>query len=141
MHNPFGNEITPDEIVDTLSFFDSWEDRYKYIIDLGKQLPGMADELKTEQRMVRGCQSQVWIEPGIEGGKLVFQVDSDAHIVRGLLAVVMSAYNNKSAADIQAYDIEGFFAQLDLLKHLSQTRGNGLRAMVQRIRDFAASQN
>lgn len=141
MHNPFGNEITPDEIVDTLSFFDSWEERYKYIIDLGKQLPGMADELKTEERLVRGCQSQVWIEPGIEDGKLVFQVDSDAHIVRGLLAVVMSAYNNKSAADIQAYDIEGFFAQLDLLKHLSPTRGNGLRAMVQRIRDFAASQN
>lgn len=140
MHNPFGNEITPDEIVDTLSFFDSWEERYKYIIDLGKQLPGMADELKTEQRLVRGCQSQVWIEPGIEGEKLVFQVDSDAHIVRGLLAVVMSAYNHKSAADILAYDIEGFFGQLDLLKHLSPTRGNGLRAMVQRIRDFAAAQ-
>lgn len=141
MHNPFGNEITPDEIVDTLSFFDSWEERYKYIIDLGKQLPGMADELKTEQRLVRGCQSQVWIEPGIEGEKLVFQVDSDAHIVRGLLAVVMSAYNHKSAADILAYDIEGFFGQLDLLKHLSPTRGNGLRAMVQRIRDFAAAQS
>ncbi|MCP5326978.1 MAG: SufE family protein [Oceanospirillaceae bacterium] len=141
MHNPFGIEITPDEIVDTLSFFDSWEERYKYIIDLGKQLPGMADELKTEQRLVRGCQSQVWIEPGIEGNKLVFQVDSDAHIVRGLLAVVMSAYNHKSAADILAYDIEGFFGQLDLLKHLSPTRGNGLRAMVQRIRDFAAAQS
>lgn len=141
MHNPFGIEITPDEIVDTLSFFDSWEERYKYIIDLGKQLPGMADELKTEQRLVRGCQSQVWIEPGIEGSKLVFQVDSDAHIVRGLLAVVMSAYNHKSAADILAYDIEGFFGQLDLLKHLSPTRGNGLRAMVQRIRDFAAAQS
>lgn len=141
MHNPFGIEITPDEIVDTLSFFDSWEERYKYIIDLGKQLPGMADELKTEQRLVRGCQSQVWIEPGTEGNKLVFQVDSDAHIVRGLLAVVMSAYNHKSAADILAYDIEGFFGQLDLLKHLSPTRGNGLRAMVQRIRDFAAAQS
>lgn len=140
MHNPFGTEITPDEIVDTLSFFDSWEERYKYIIDLGKQLPGMADELKTEQRLVRGCQSQVWIEPGVDAGKLVFQVDSDAHIVRGLLAVVMAAYNQKTAADILAYDIEGFFGQLDLLKHLSPTRGNGLRAMVQRIRDFAAAQ-
>lgn len=137
MTNPFGTSITAEEVLDTLGFFDSWEERYKYIIDLGKQLPVMADELKTDERLVRGCQSQVWIEPHVGADKLCFEVDSDAHIVKGLLAVVMAAYNSKSAADILAFDMEAFFADLDLVKHLSPTRGNGLRAMVKRIRGIA----
>ena len=137
MTNPFGTSITAEEVLDTLGFFDSWEERYKYIIDLGKQLPLMADELKTDERLVRGCQSQVWIEPHVGADKLCFEVDSDAHIVKGLLAVVMAAYNSKSAADILAFDMEGFFTDLDLVKHLSPTRGNGLRAMVKRIRGIA----
>jgi cysteine desulfuration protein SufE len=135
--NPFGSTITADDIIDNLSFFDSWEDRYRYIIDLGKQLPPIDDSLKTEDRLVRGCQSQVWLEPEFKDGILSFQVDSDAHIVRGLLAIVMSAYNGKTPKAILDFDIEGFFGKIDLVKHLSPTRGNGLRAMVQRIRSIA----
>jgi cysteine desulfuration protein SufE len=131
--SPFGTEITPEEILDTLGFFDDWEERYKYIIDLGKQLPAIDDSKKTEEFLLRGCQSQVWIDSHIVDGKLFFEVDSDAHIVRGLLAVVLSAYNNKTPAEVLAFDIDGFFAQVDLVKHLSPTRGNGLTAMVKKI--------
>lgn len=131
--SPFGTEITPEEILDTLGFFDDWEERYKYIIDLGKQLPAIDDGKKTEEYLLRGCQSQVWIDSHTVDGKLFFEVDSDAHIVRGLLAVVLSAYNNKTPAEVLAFDIDDFFAQVDLVKHLSPTRGNGLTAMVKKI--------
>lgn len=135
--SPFGSKITTEDILDTLGFFDNWEERYKYIIDLGKQLPAMDDALKTSERLISGCQSQVWIEPHQEDGKLYFEVASDAFIVSGLLAVVMAAYNNKTPLEVLDFDMEGFFAQLDLLKHLSPTRGNGLRSMVQRIQSVA----
>ncbi|TQV87504.1 SufE family protein [Aliikangiella coralliicola] len=130
---------TPEDIIDTLSFFDSWEDRYKYMIDLGKSLPPMDDALKTEERLVPGCQSLVWIEPTFENDKFSFQVDSDALIVRGLLAIVMAAYNNKSSQQIIEFDIQNYFSQLDLIKHLSPTRGNGLQAMVEKIKQLATS--
>ncbi len=135
--NPFGRSISAEDIVDTLGFFDSWEDRYKYIIDLGKELPAMPEDLKTEDRLIRGCQSQVWLETEQQGERFEFQADSDAFIVKGLLGVVLAAYNNKTSGDILAFDIEQYFEQLDLLRHLSPTRGNGLRAMVQRIREIA----
>lgn len=135
----FGVEVTADDIVDTLSFFDGWEERYKYIIDLGKELPPLADEHKTERNLVRGCQSQVWLVSQAEDGKLYFYADSDAFIVKGLLAVVLAAYNGKSPAEVTAFDIEGYFERLNLLKHLSATRGNGLKAMVQRIQTIAAT--
>ncbi len=131
--NPFGQTITCDDIVDSLAFFDSWEDRYKYVIDLGKELPTLEDSKKTDEHIVRGCQSQVWIDSRVENGSLWFDADSDAFIVKGLLAVVLAAYNGKSPRDIIEFDIEHYFDQLGLLKHLSPTRGNGLRAMVQRI--------
>lgn len=135
----FGIEVTTDDIVETLDFFDSWEERYKYIIDLGKELPPMAEELHTEDRLVRGCQSQVWLAQEYRDGKLFFQADSDAFIVKGLLAVVLAAFNGKTPAEIQSVDIEAYFRRLDLLQHLSSTRGNGLKAMVKRIQDIAAS--
>lgn len=137
MSNPFGDTIKSDDIIDDLSFFDSWEDRYRYIIDLGKQLPEIDESLKTDDRLVRGCQSQVWLEPYYDNEKLTFDVDSDAHIVRGLLAMVMSAYNYKSPKEVIDFDIENFFGKIDLVKHLSPTRGNGLRAMVKRIQSIA----
>ena len=87
----FGTEITSEDIVDTLSFFDSWEDRYKYIIDLGKELPELDPSQRTEENLVRGCQSQVWLVSRHEGDKLYFDADSDAFIVKGLLAVVLAA--------------------------------------------------
>jgi cysteine desulfuration protein SufE len=135
--SPFGSKITTADIVDTLGFFDSWEERYKYIIDLGKELPVMDEALKTSERLISGCQSQVWIEPHIIGDKLYFDVASDAFIVSGLLGLVLAAYNGKTASDVLAFDMEDFFGQLDLLKHLSPTRGNGLRSMVQRIQQVA----
>ncbi len=126
-----------EEILDDLSFFDDWEERYKYIIDLGKDLPEMASSLQTAERLVKGCQSNVWIDVDRDGERLLFAVDSDAVIVRGLLAVVMAAYHGKTAAEITAFDIDGYFEQLDLERHLSPTRGNGLRSIVARIRSIA----
>ena len=133
----FGTDITAQDIVDTLSFFDNWEDRYKYIIELGKELSPLAEEHKTEANFVRGCQSQVWLIHRLEDGRLYFEADSDAFIVRGLLGVVMAAYNGKTPAEVLDFDIEGYFDDLNLLKHLSPTRGNGLRAMVGQIQTIA----
>ena len=139
--NRFGTDITTDDIVEALSFFDSWEDRYKYIIDLGKELPALAPEHRSEVNLVRGCQSQVWLTYREEDGRLYFEADSDAFIVRGLLGVVLAAYNGRSPQEIQAFDITAYFDSLNLLKHLSATRGNGLQAMVQRIKALAATQS
>ena len=136
--NPFGHSISSDDILETLGFFDSWDDRYRYIIDLGKELPAQTDEFHTPDRLVRGCQSQVWIDTQLVDGKLQISVDSDAFIVKGLLGIVLAAYNNKTPEEIRAFDIEAYFELLDLLKHLSATRGNGLRAMVARIQDIAS---
>ena len=135
--NRFGTEITTDEITDTLSFLDDWEERYRYIIDLGRELPEMDPAQQREENLVRGCQSQVWLVPREEEGRLYFDVDSDAFIVKGLLALVMAAYNGKRPGEIRDFDIEGYFDELDLMRHLSPTRGSGLQAMVARIRDIA----
>ncbi|MGM0633819.1 MAG: SufE family protein [Pseudomonadota bacterium] len=133
----FGTEITADEIVDTLSFFDDWEERYRYIIDLGKELPPMDPGQQREENLVRGCQSQVWLVPREEEGRLYFDVDSDAFIVKGLLGVVLAAYNGKRPEEIRDFDIEAYFDELDLMRHLSPTRGSGLQAMVKKIQDTA----
>ena len=135
--NPFGTTIGTDDIIETLSFFDSWEDRYRYIIDLGRELPPMDPALHTDERLVRGCQSQVWIDVTREDGRPQLAVDSDAFIVKGLLALILAAYNNRSAEEILAFDVDGYFETLGLMQHLSPTRGNGLRAMVGRIREEA----
>lgn len=137
----FGIDVTAEDIVDTLGFFDNWEDRYKYIIDLGKDLSPMDSLLRTEQYLVRGCQSQVWLVDEWRDNKLFFQADSDAFIVKGLLGVVLAAFNGKTPGEILAFDIDAYFAQLDLLQHLSSTRGNGLKAMVKRIQERAANTN
>lgn len=138
--NKFGTEITPDEIIEVLSFFDSWEDRYRYIIDLGKEIPELAPEHRKEENLIRGCQSQVWLIWSKQSDKLFFEVDSDAFIVKGLLGVVLAAYNGKTALQISDFDITAYFDALDLVKHLSPTRGSGLQAMVKRIQQIAAQQ-
>lgn len=137
--SPFGQSITAQSILDDLLFFDSWEDRYRYIIDLGKQLPAMPDDLKTDANLVRGCQSQVWIHADYDEqqGLIHFLVDSDAHIVRGLAAMVMAAFNGQTPAAILAFDIDSYFNQTQLIQHLSPTRGNGLQSMVKQIRALA----
>ena len=107
-------QTNTDEILEDLAFFDDWEERYKYIIDLGKELPALDESLHTPERLVKGCQSNVWIELRTDGDKLCFLVDSDAIIVRGLLALVMAAYDNKTSAEITAFDIDDYFQSLDL---------------------------
>lgn len=131
------NLPSSEEIIDDIAFFDDWEQRYQYIIDLGKSIPPMDDRLKTEERLVRGCQSSVWLVSNEQDGKLQFQVDSDAIIVNGLLALVMAAFNNRTPAQILDFDIDGYFTTLDLERHITPTRGNGLRAIVARIQAIA----
>lgn len=127
-----------DELSETFSFFDDWEDKYRFIIDLGKDLTDLDSNVKIEDNLIRGCQSQVWlIHKVMPNGSLQFGMDSDAFIVRGLISIVLCVYNNKPPREILDFDIEAFFAQLELLSHLSQTRGNGLRAMISRIREIA----
>lgn len=125
-------------IEDDLQFFDSWEDKYRYIIDLGKTLPEFDGAKRNDQHLVRGCQSQVWIDAELSSGLLELRVDSDAFIVKGLLALVLAAYNGKTPQQALDFDVDAYFNRLELITHLSPTRGNGLRAMVSKIRDIAA---
>lgn len=129
------------DIQDAFAFFQDWEDKYRFIIDLGKTLPALDEACRTPANLVRGCQSQVWLVVEMRGGTMHFSIDSDAQIVRGLIAIVLAALQDKPPEEIRAYDMESLFAQLDLLSHLSQTRGNGLRAMVARIRQEASRCN
>ncbi|MEQ8861321.1 MAG: SufE family protein [Pseudomonadales bacterium] len=124
-----------DGIRESFAFFDSWEDKYRFVIDLGKDLPHMDETRKTEDHLVRGCQSQVWLHAEVDPdtGTMHLELDSDAHIVRGLIAIVLAAYQGRTPRQIIDFDMTGLFDELDLLSHLSATRGNGLRAMVQSI--------
>ncbi|MFO1183250.1 MAG: SufE family protein [Bauldia sp.] len=126
-------------ILDDFAVLDAWDDRYRYLIELGRSLPAMAEADHNAANKVQGCASQVWLATTVatdEAGapRLVFAGDSDAHIVRGLVAVVLAIFSGKSAAEILATDAEAIFAQLDLRAHLSSQRSNGLRAMVARIK-------
>jgi cysteine desulfuration protein SufE len=127
------------EIRESFGFFDDWEDKYRFIIDLGKALPHLPEAAKRDENLVRGCQSQVWLTAEIDADdRLHLSMDSDAHIVRGLIAIVLAAYDGKDRATAAGFDIESLFEELDLLKHLSPTRGNGLKAMIGRIRELAS---
>ncbi|ARU55711.1 MAG: SufE family protein [Pseudomonadales bacterium] len=138
--NPLGIDVTIDEVLDTFSFLDDWEERYAYIIDLGKKLPAFPEEDKIENNKVHGCQSQVWLIDYLdaESGKLFLLIDSDAMIVRGLAAIILCMLNGKKPAELTTTDVDGIFTQLDLFRHISPTRGNGLRAMLQKILASAA---
>ena len=129
-----------DELADGFALFDDWEDRYRYLIDLGHRLQPMAASLKTDETRVRGCTSQVWlVAEKKEDGTYHFTADSDAHIVRGLVYVLMIAYQDKTPSQIAAVDIEGAFDRLGLSGHLSPSRRNGFFAMVQRIKALSTS--
>ncbi|WP_417580316.1 SufE family protein [Pelagibacterium sp.] len=127
-----------DEIADNLSFLDDWEDRYRYIIELGGSLAPLTDEEHSADNKVHGCASQVWLvtesEPGEEGTILTFRGDSDAMIVRGLVAIVLALYSGRTAADIVATDALPILDSIGLREHLSTQRSNGLSAMVSRLR-------
>lgn len=134
---------TFEDLVETFEFMDDWEDRYRYVIDLGKQLPPMDDALKTTATKVDGCASQVWLAPSLDDDgaerRLTFVGDSDAMIVRGLIAILRILLSGKRPEDIAAADPLAAFAQLGLDQHLSAQRSNGLRAMIDRLRRLAAA--
>lgn len=133
----FGNEITAKSIVDTMQSFNHWEDKYRQVIKWGKMLPMMDDSFKTEQVMVAGCESQVWLISKQSQNVWYFQADSDARIVRGLIALVMAAFNGKTSQEIQQFDVEDYFEKIGLISHLSPSRGNGLYAIVEQIKNRA----
>lgn len=126
------------ELVDNFVLFDDWEERYQYLIHLGRRLPPMEDALKTPASKVQGCMSEVWLVTGWdEAGRLILRADSNADIVRGLIAVLTALFAGKTREEIAATDIEASFAQLGLDKHLVPNRRNGFYAMVERVRAFA----
>ncbi len=130
-----------DQIIDDFAYLDDWEDRYRYVIELGKSLPDLPDELKTAEHKVQGCASQVWLVSDAEAGEdpvLHFRGDSDAHIVRGLVAIVLAAYDGKHASEAAKLDATTLFSKIGLIEHLSAQRANGLRSMINRIRQEAA---
>ncbi|MBF8999333.1 MULTISPECIES: cysteine desulfurase sulfur acceptor subunit CsdE [Vibrio] len=136
--SPFGTDISSEQVVDVMSQFTSWEDRYRQIVMWGKKLPIMDDECKSETIKVSGCESQVWlIAKQEDNGLWYFHADSDARIVRGLIAIVMAAYNGHTAEQIQQFDIDGYFTRLNLLSHLSPSRGNGLKAIVDQVKNIS----
>lgn len=125
-------------IVGDFAFLDEWEDRYRYVIDCGKAMPPLDDALKVPATKVEGCASQVWLHPQIEAGCFSFDGDSDAMIVRGLISVLRALYNGLPVAEVPKVDAAAELARLGLNAHLSAQRSNGLRAMIERIREVSA---
>lgn len=131
---------TLDELVEDFEFLDAWEDRYKYIIELGDELEAMPAELKTEENRVLGCVSNVWLVVNTRPGDpptIHFIADSDSQIVRGLVAILLMLCSGRTAQEILAMDVESIFERLELGKHLSRSRSNGLHSMIKRIRKLA----
>ncbi len=129
-----------EELKENFALFDDWEDRYRYLIDLGRKLPDFPDALKTDANKVRGCMSQVWMVPGHPDGDLTrfaFAADSDAHIVKGLIAVLGTLFSGKSPEEITRIDTEAAFTAIGLDQHLSPSRRNGLVSMVEKIKIYA----
>ena len=127
-----------EDIAETFDFLDDWEDRYRHVIELGKAMPPLDDSFKVPAYKVDGCASQVWLRPAIEGSKFDFQGDSDAMIVRGLIAVLHALYSGVAVGEVAQVDAPAELARLGLNEHLSSQRSNGVRAMVERIRKVAA---
>jgi cysteine desulfuration protein SufE len=131
-----------DDIIDNFSLLDEWDDRYRYLIELGRELPPLAPEAHTDANKVQGCASQVWLDTdvrpsGAGGPVLTFVGDSDAHIVRGLIAILFALYSGRNAKDILTADAVALFEKLGLREHLTPQRSNGFRSMVDRIRSDA----
>jgi cysteine desulfuration protein SufE len=130
---------TIDNIIENFALLDEWDDRYRYVIELGRTLESLPEELRTEKNKVQGCASQVWlatqVRPNGSGGPILsFVGDSDAHIVRGLIAILFALYSGKHAPDILDTDAAALFERLGLREHLTPQRSNGFRSMVERIK-------
>ena len=132
-----------EDIAETFDFLDDWEERYRHVIDLGKAMPPLAENLRVPATKVEGCASQVWLVPEIEGegtaARFHFRGDSDAMIVRGLIAILISLYDGLTVDEVLAVDAPAELGRLGLQDHLSSQRSNGLRAMVSRVRDLASA--
>ncbi len=132
------------DILEGFEFLEDWEDRYRYVIELGRELEPLTDDERSEENRVHGCVSQVWLSKSIQkdsdkGPILFYKGDSDAHIVRGLVAIVLAQYSGVSAQEILETDIESIFNKIGLKEHLTPQRSNGLSSMVQRIKDDASA--
>ena len=125
-----------DEIVDEFSMFDDWMERYEYIIELGKKLPLIKEEFKTEDNIIKGCQSKVWLKGEQNSDVIVFTADSDAILTKGIIAILIRTFSNQKAADILAADLN-FIDEIGLKEHLSPTRANGLVSMIKNIKMYA----
>ena len=133
-------DMTIEELIEDFEYLEDWEDRYQEIIDLGKQIPPLPERYKTDAYKVRGCVSQVWLVPNVSASSppvITFSADSDAHIVRGLVAILLMMYSDQTPQDILNADIQGLFDKLDLASHLSPSRSNGFQAMIKKIRSIA----
>ncbi len=126
------------KIIEEFSLFDSWEDKYEYIIDMGKKLPPMDDDLKQEENLIKGCQSLVWLTAKEQEGKIYFTADSNAVIVKGLISMLIRILSGRSPQEIMEADL-GFIKEIGMESHLAQTRSNGLRAMIQQMKRYAAA--
>ena len=132
--------ITIDRIMQNFDILTDWEDRYRYIIELGRKLPSFDEKYKIDDNLVQGCVSQVWLVTDVRDGDppvIEFRADSDAQIVKGLVAILLSLYSGKTAREILTADIRGIFQKLELAKHLSLNRANGFASMVKRIHELA----
>lgn len=127
-----------EEIVEDFEFLEDWEDRYRYVIEQGKAMAPLDDAFKVPATKVDGCASQVWLHAGIEEGRFQFEGDSDAMIVKGLIALLRKLYNGLAPAEVLAVDARAEMTRLGLNDHLSAQRSNGLRAMIERIQNVAA---
>ena len=125
-----------EEIVDEFSMFDDWMQRYEYIIDLGKNLPLIQEEFKTDDNLIKGCQSKVWLKGEQNTDKIVFTADSDAILTKGIIAILIRTFSNQTATDILNADMD-FIDEIGLKEHLSPTRANGLVSMIKNIKMYA----
>lgn len=126
------------DIVDEFSMFEDWMQRYEYMIELGKSLPLIEDEFKTDDNIIKGCQSKVWVHATLEENKLIFTADSDAIITKGIIAILIRAFSNQKPKDIIDADTE-FIDEIGLKEHLSPTRANGLVSMIKQIKLYAVA--
>ncbi len=129
-----------DEIVEEFSMFDDWMQRYEYIIDLGRALPLIDEQYKTEENIITGCQSKVWVHAEQNEGKIVFTADSDAILTKGIIAILIRAFSNQKPEDILAADTD-FIDEIGLKEHLSPTRANGLVSMIKKLKMYALAFN
>lgn len=131
------NEIQ-DELIEEFELFDDWEGKYEYIIDLGKKLPKLAEEYKTEDNIIKGCQSIVWLNAYMKGDKLIFEADSEAIIVKGLVSMLLKVLSGHTPEEILQADLY-FIERVGLSSHLAQTRSNGLASMVKQMKAYAVA--